>query len=209
MTTTLILIRHGETEWNRARRIQGHLDSALTAEGIAQALACAQRLAPEKIDAVFVSDLGRARHTAEILTAERPLPVTVDASLRERCFGSGEGLTYAEVEDQYPQMFAQAGLVDSEFTLPDGESRAVFHARVQSAIKRLAAANAGRCTLVVTHGGVLGVIYRWLNDMPIASALRIAIPNVAYNRIVVEPGGWKINVWADTSHLAVDRFDEG
>lgn len=209
MTTTLIVIRHGETEWNRARRIQGHLDSGLTIEGIAQAQACAQRLAVEKIDAVVASDLGRARHTAEILNAGRRLPISLDATLRERCFGSGEGLTYAEIDGKYRQLFAPSGLVDAEFTLPGGESRALFHARVQGAIKRLAAAHAGRCVLLVTHGGVLGVIYRWLNDVPIAGAQRVVIPNVAYNRIVVEPGGWKISVWADTSHLAVDTFEDG
>ena len=207
-TTILIIVRHGETFWNREHRIQGHLDSVLTPKGIAQAGACAKRLAAEPIDAVVASDLGRVRHTAEILINGRTLPMAFDASLRERCFGIGEGLTYAEMDGKYPQMFAQAGLVDSEFTLPDGESRAVFHARVQASINRLAIAYAGKCVLVVSHGGVLGVIYRWLNNMPIASSQRVAIPNVAYNRISIQPCGWKIEVWADTSHLGEDTFEE-
>ena len=209
MTTTLIIIRHGETVWNRERRIQGHLDSALTPEGIAQANACAARLAPEKIDAVIYSDLIRAQHTANILTAGRALSMTADATLRERCFGTGEGMTYAEMDTKYPQMFAQTGLVDAEFTLPDGETRANFHHRVKTSIERLAAAHAGKCLLVVTHGGVLGVIYRWLNEMPIASAQRVAIPNVAYNRISIQPDGWKIEVWADTHHLADHTVEDG
>ena len=206
-TTTLIVIRHGETFWNREHRIQGHLDSALTPDGIAQAEACARRLADEQIDVVVASDLGRVRHTAEILLAGRALPVAFDASLRERCFGTGEGMTYAEMDGKYPQLFSQVGLVDSEFTLPEGETRAAFHARVNAAINRLATAHAGKRLLIVTHGGVLGVIYRWLNDMPIASAQRVAIPNVGYNRISVHPSGWKIDVWADTSHLAVETFE--
>ena len=207
MKTELILIRHGETFWNREHRIQGHLDSALTPEGIAQAEACARRLADEQIDVVVASDLGRVRHTAEILLAGRALPVTFDASLRERCFGTGEGMTYAEMDGKYPQLFSQVGLVDSEFTLPEGETRAAFHARVNAAINRLATAHAGKRLLIVTHGGVLGVIYRWLNDIPIASAQRVAIPNVGYNRISLHPSGWKIDAWADTSHLAVETFE--
>lgn len=207
--TTLILIRHGETFWNREHRIQGQLDSALTPAGIAQAEACAKRLASERIDAVVASDLGRVRHTAEMLIAERALPITFDATLRERCFGIGEGMTYAEMDGRYPQMFVQTGLVDSEFTLPDGETRANFHARVIASIERLAVTHAGRSLLVVTHGGVLGAIYRWLNNMPMASSQRVAIPNVAYNRISVRPNGWKIDVWADTSHLADKTFEAG
>ena len=208
-TTTIIIIRHGETFWNRERRIQGHLDSALTPDGIAQAQACAKRLTGEPIDTVVASDLGRVRHTAQMLIAGRALRVRFDDSLRERCFGIGEGLTYAEMDSKYPQMFAQSGLVNAEFTLPEGESRAAFHARVITSIERLAAAHAGKCLLVVTHGGVLGAIFRWLNNMPIASAQRIAIPNVAYNRISVQPSGWKIEVWADTTHLTGNTFEAG
>ena len=207
MKTELILIRHGETFWNREHRIQGHLDSTLTPEGIAQAQMCAKRLADEHIDVVVASDLGRVRHTAEILLAGRGPPIMFDASLRERCFGIGEGMTYAEMDGKYPQLFSQASLVDSEFTLPEGETRAAFHARVNAAINRLATAHAGKRLLIVTHGGVLGVIYRWLNDMPVANAQRVAIPNVGYNRISVHPSGWKIDVWADTSHLLVETFE--
>lgn len=207
-TTTLIVIRHGETFWNREHRIQGHLDSDLTPEGIAQAQACAMRLVDEHIDAVVASDLNRVQHTAGILIRGRSLPIQSDVSLRERCFGIGEGLTYAEMDTKYPQMFSATGLVDAEFTLPEGESRAVFHERVKTAIERLAAVHAGKRILVVTHGGVLGVIYRWLNKLPVG-ARKIAIPNVGYNRISVLQGNWKIEAWGDTSHLDVDTFEAG
>lgn len=208
MTTTLILIRHGETFWNREHRIQGHLDSALTPEGVAQAQACAKRLEGEQIDAVVASDLGRVQHTVKILINRRSLPVNLDASLRERSFGSGEGMTYAEMDAKYPQMFSTTGLVDAEFTLPDGESRATFHQRVKACIESIAVAHAGKRVLVVTHGGVLGVIYRWLNDLPIG-AQRIAIPNVGYNRLSNGPAGWAIDVWGDTGHLDIDTSEAG
>ena len=208
MTTTFIIIRHGETYWNREHRIQGHLDSDLTPEGIAQAAACALRLKGETIEAVVASDLGRVRHTTDILTKGLALPIHFQPSLRERSFGIGEGMTYAEMEAAYPQMFSTTGLVDAEFTLPEGESRNVFHQRVRSAIEQLAIAHAGNRVLIVTHGGVLGVIYRWLNNLPVG-ALKIAIPNVGYNRISTAQGNWKIDVWGDTGHLDTGTFEDG
>src|SRR5258706_16413755 len=96
MRTTLVLIRHGETEWNRQARIQGHTDSALTPEGVAQAEAGAPRLGREKIDHLVASDLGRPRHTAGILHAPIGLPVHPDAGLPERCFRIREGPPPAE-----------------------------------------------------------------------------------------------------------------
>ena len=206
--TTLIVIRHGETFWNREHRIQGHLNSELTPEGIAQAEACATRLANEHIDVVVASDLGRVQRTAEILVSGRALAVALDESLRERCFGIGEGLTYSEMDTRYPQMFSSTGLVDAEFTLPKGEGRTAFHQRIKTSIERICAAHAGKRVLVVTHGGVLGVIYRWLNGLPVGSQ-KIAIPNVGYNRISAGHDGWKIDIWGDTSHLEVDTFEAG
>ena len=80
---------------------------------------------------------------------------------------------------------------------------------MKTSIEKLVAAHTGKCLLIVTHGGVLGVIYRWLNKMPIASAQRVAIPNVAYNRISAAPDGWKIEVWADTRHLLDHTVEDG
>ena len=85
MTTALILIRHGETVWNREGRIQGHLDSPLTPEGITQAEACALRLKTEIIDHIIASDLERVRRTADILNASMKLPIFYETALRERC----------------------------------------------------------------------------------------------------------------------------
>lgn len=203
ITTTVILIRHGETLWNREHRIQGHLDSPLTAEGIAQAEACGKRLQAESFDFVVASDLGRVRHTAHLLLAGRALPVSFDASLRERSFGAAEGRPLAEIDRRYPGMIGEAGLVESALTLPGGESRSEFQARVKSAITGLASAHSGQRLLVVTHGGVLRAVYRWLNALPLNDAQKLSVPNTAYNRILFEHGQWKMDVWGDTTHLAV------
>ncbi len=207
--TTLILIRHGQTEWNREGRIQGHLDSALTAEGIAQAEACAQRLAGEQFHALYASDLLRVQHTAAILNGPLKLAVRSREDLRERCFGIGEGLTYAEMDAQYPEVFSRARALDPDFAIEGGETRRQFHTRVRGALTDIASAHPGERVLVVTHGGVLGVVYRWLNDLPIASAHTVEIPNVAYNRVVIDNQQWQLEIWADTAHLDFESSEAG
>src|SRR5918912_404825 len=94
----LLLIRHGETTWNRQGRIQGHRDSPLTERGLAQARAAAARLARERIDALYSSDLVRAQETAHHVAAATALRVRLDEALRERAFGMLEGKTWDEIE---------------------------------------------------------------------------------------------------------------
>jgi len=209
MTTTLILIRHGETEWNREGRVQGHLDSPLTPEGVAQAEACAMRLRSEDIELVVASDLARVRHTAGILNATIERFIRFEPALRERCYGVGEGKTYMELDAVHPELFSRTRSTDPDFALEGGESRRQFHARITAMLGQIVEEHAGKRVLVVTHGGVLGVIYRWLNELPIASAHKVEIPNVAYNRVVFNEGTWKLEVWADSSHLPVRTFEEG
>jgi probable phosphoglycerate mutase len=209
MPTTLILIRHGETVWNREGRVQGHLDSGLTAEGIAQTEACALRLQSESINHLIASDLPRAQHTAGILNEALNLPIGHEPALRERCYGVGEGRTYAELDAVHPELFSRTRSTDPDFSMAGGESRRQFQRRITSVLARIVDEYAGKRILVVTHGGVLGVVYRWLNDLPIASAHKVEIPNVAYNRIAFDDGAWTIEVWADSSHLPVKAFEVG
>ncbi len=209
MTTTFILIRHGETEWNREGRIQGHLDSPLTPTGIEQAKACAHRLKAEAIDHMIASDLPRVKHTALILAASVVAPIEFDTALRERCYGIGEGMTFAELDAIHPEMYSSLRTTDPDFTVEGGESRRQFHDRITRAMRAIADAHPGKRVLVVTHGGVLGVIYRWLKKLPIATAYKVDIPNVAYNRVVHCSGNWTLEAWADTDHLTVRTFEVG
>ena len=98
----ILLARHGETDWNRNGRVQGHTDIPLNATGIAQAQALAERLAGEPLAAVFASDLERARVTAAAVAARHELPVSIDPDLREKNFGSWEGLTDGEIAERFP-----------------------------------------------------------------------------------------------------------
>ncbi len=203
--TSLILVRHGETAWNREGRIQGHSDSTLTPEGVSQAHAMGERLLRDRktdlIDQVIASDLPRAAHTARLITAQTGHAVRINHDLRERAFGIAEGKTYEEIDRDHPEMFSRVRDTDPDFAVTGGESRNQFHQRVIGALQAIAQTHAGSRTLIVTHGGVLAAVYRWLNGLPVSSPHRIDIPNVAYNRVSAGWSPWQIEVWGDTSHL--------
>jgi probable phosphoglycerate mutase len=149
--TTLLLARHGETDWNSERRWQGHVDRPLNERGREQARALAAELAGRGIDAVYSSDLLRARETAEIVAAELGLEVRVDPGLREVDVGSWSGFIHSEIETSDPEGFRrwQEGGKGWE----RGESYEEMGARVVAAVSELAAAHPSETLLVVTHGG--------------------------------------------------------
>lgn len=201
MTTRFIVVRHGQTVWNTQTRIQGQTDSELTAEGLAQADAIGKRLAREKFDAIVASDLGRAMRTAESIAFHCKLQVTPEPRLRERSFGAGEGLTYAEIDARWPGVFSRAANTDPDAAIPGGESRRRFHERIRAAFESLARAYAGRRVAVVTHGGVLAVLYRIVHGIPLAHAHKVAISNASYNAVAFDGDAWALEAWDDTAHL--------
>jgi 2,3-bisphosphoglycerate-dependent phosphoglycerate mutase len=201
MRTTFVVVRHGETEWNVAGRIQGQGDSPLTVLGIRQAQAMAARLAGEHFDAILSSDLGRTRHTAELLAPHRIANIRWHPGLRERSFGEAEGSSYAQIADRHPEMFSREKETDPHYAPAGGESRQQHLDRVRETLLSIADAHAGQRVLVVTHGGVLSCLYRWLHGISAAAPHPIDIPNVGYNRIAAEADDWQIEVWGDVSHL--------
>ncbi len=219
---TLWVVRHGETEWNIQGRIQGHGDSPLTLTGIAQAAALSRLLAAQHHDAniaesgkiarVVSSDAGRAHHTARILAEGLNLPVATTPSFRERSYGIAEGFTYAEIDAHYPGSFSKVHEIDPDYCIPEGESRRAFHHRVVNALaavcahqQTLSISEAQRPVLIVCHGGLLGAIYRWATNMPIATAADIPIPNTGMNKLKIHAGnienGAEILSWGEVSHL--------
>lgn len=202
MITRMVVVRHGQTEWTVAGRIQGHGDSPLTELGIRQARAMAARLAGEAFDVVLSSDLGRARHTAELLVPAGVANIRFSTALRERAFGQTEGSTYAQISDHHPEMFSRDRETDPDYAPEGGESRQQHLDRVRNAFEGIAREHSGKRVLVVTHGGVLSCVYRWLNGIPAAAPHPIDIPNVGYNRLSARAGNWSIDVWGDVSHLA-------
>jgi 2,3-bisphosphoglycerate-dependent phosphoglycerate mutase len=145
--TTILLARHGETDWNLERRWQGWADPPLNDTGRGQAQALAEQLRDTPFDAVYTSDLRRAHETAEIVAAPHGVPVVADAGLREIDVGSFSGLLHTEVIERF----------GGERT--DGETREQHAARVLEAVERIARLHPGERILLVTHGGTIRALH--------------------------------------------------
>lgn len=150
-TTRISIVRHGQTDWNLHRRIQGSTDIPLNSAGRAQAAEAGVAIRTRHWDAIVASPLQRAEETARIIAGELGLPSPhIIAELTERHHGQIEGLTFAERQERFPDGVLVPGL----------ESRQDVLARVLPALGRVAAAHEGQSVLVVTHGGVIGTLIR-------------------------------------------------
>ena len=162
----LVLWRHGETDFNAAQRMQGQLDSQLTATGLGQARRAAPVLAALQPDVLMTSDLSRAADTAAVLAAEMGLPLRMDKRLRETHLGQWQGMTHAEVEAVFPGGI-QSWRRDPRCAPPGGESRVEVAARAVEVVGELDAA--GHETAVLcTHGGLIAGLTPLLLELPVA-----------------------------------------
>ena len=173
--TTLLLVRHGETDWNRDGRWQGHSDTHLNEIGREQAHRVAAEL--DGVDVVYASDLARARETAEIIGAELGLPVRFDARLRERSFGAWEGLTAAEIEAGFREEHLR-WVAGEGAGADDAEPFDAFRARVRSFLADVLDAHPEGTVLVVAHGGSIRVIHAFASGLDYVRDHR-SIPGVA------------------------------
>lgn len=162
---TLLLARHGQTEWNNSRRMQGHTDTALNSVGHQQAARLAIRLAAENIDAIYTSDLSRAAQTAATIADGLGIEATPDPRLREMAFGVIEGLTFEEAQAQHSEM-VNAWLDDYDQPPDGGESYSDFSARLAGFLEWLRARHEGDTVLLVTHGGPIAELLRLVLQMP-------------------------------------------
>ena len=199
--TRLCIVRHGETAWNAEHRVQGQLDVPLNEFGLRQAQAVAKTLAREEFDAIYASDLARARQTAEPVARMKKLEIRLEKDLRERHYGIFETLTYAEVKVLYPEDYARFEARDPEFDFRTGESLEFFHERAIKIVDTIAARHEGKSILVLTHGGVLDMLYRHVAGLALSAPRAFGIPNCGINRLAAEGSGWRIAVWADVAHL--------
>ncbi len=199
--TRFIVLRHGETRWNLDSRIQGHADSELTEAGRRQAELLARRLERESFDVLVSSDLGRALTTANLLAERTRHACVADARLRERSFGEAEGLTYGELDHEYPEVFSKVRETDPDYRIPGGESRREFYERVKAVFESLGEEHRGRRVAVVCHGGVLASLYRVMHGLAIAAPYHIPIVNASYNAVAWDGERWSVEAWGETGHL--------
>ncbi len=214
--TQILLIRHGETAWNAVRRLQGHLDIPLSAEGRRQAKALASALQAEKLDAIISSDLQRAVQTAGEVARLQGLSTRLDPQLRERCFGDFEGKLYSELPEIYPEAYAQWRLRDPDFHFPAkpdeptnrGESIREFHQRVVQSLRHYAQQFEGKTIAIVAHGGVLECAYRQAMQLPLNAERSVTIYNASINRFHMQDNLLSLINWGERAHLEVGALDE-
>ncbi|HQR21542.1 MAG TPA: histidine phosphatase family protein [Burkholderiaceae bacterium] len=205
--TTLLVIRHGETAWNAEHRIQGHLDIPLSPAGMRQAACLAERLGGAAIDAVYSSELARAWLTAAPLAERLGLEIMSDTRLRERSFGLFEGLTLDEIATRHPEPFRRWRERDPAWTVDGGESGLDLIDRVLGALHDIVTRHPGGTVAVVTHGGVLDVVYRAARTLPWDAPRQHQMLNASINRLsaVAPPLTMNIIDWADVAHLEQAR----
>lgn len=199
--TRLILVRHGETAWNRERRMQGQTDTPLSETGRAQAAAVAARLASSGFAALYSSDLSRALDTARAVSQASGKSVVTDVRLRERVFGVFEGLTRDEIAARYPAELARFFTRDPDYVVPGGESMRAFHDRCLGCLAELAGRHAGEVVVVVTHGLVLDAIYRAAHALAPEAERPVPLINASLNVFVRSGHDWQMEVWGDIAHL--------
>ncbi len=197
------LVRHGESEWNKEGRIQGHADVPLSELGRRQARLLGERMAGERIDAVYSSDLSRAVDTATGALGGRDIPLVIDPNLREFSYGSWEGLTLQEVEAQDPELFAaRFTRGDNSFSAPGGEDSTDILQRVQRFLDGMAERHSpDEDLLIVGHGGSVRALAICLLGLPAADFWRLRVGNAGVSIISNQGRGRVLELWNDMHHL--------
>ena len=203
--TRLCVVRHGETDWNAGKRVQGQIDVPLSAVGHAQARATANALAPEGLAALYSSDLTRTKQTAEATAHITHLPLNPLPGLRERHYGVFQGLTHQESAERYPDQYARHQARDPRFAPTGGESLLDLVARLGSTCDEIVRRHPGQAVALFTHGGVLDILHRQASSKPLDTPRDFAIPNCGINWIEVFNGCWTLLSWAERDHLDTAR----
>lgn len=202
--THITAVRHGETAWNAVSRLQGQLDIDLNARGRWQAQRAGQALADSGITTIYCSDLRRAHDTALAIAQHSgiaPAALRLEQGLRERSFGSFQGLTYDEVGQLHPEEALRWKQRDPHWAPPGGESPTAVHQRVSATLHAIAAQHPGEHIALVSHGGVLDMLYRLATGQALNAPRTWELGNCAINRLLYTPESLTLVGWADTQHL--------
>lgn len=201
MKTELVLIRHGETYWNKDHKFQGIGNSPLTNFGIRQAEAAAEVLAGERFDAVYSSPSMRTRETAEIITRRIDCTIVYDEGLMEWNLGVFEGLTIDEISTRFPEEYLRFTSRDPEYVIPEGESSRQRYERSVNCFQRIAGNHPGERLLVITHRGVLDAVIRRIMFVDLERVISYSQFNCGLNTIEIDGEQWRLQTWGDARHL--------
>lgn len=226
-TTEILIVRHGQTSWNVDRRIQGWRDIELNENGHSQAKALASFLAlqhqqPEqRIDAVYSSDLLRARQTAQAVVQSLTLPLRLMEGIRERNYGVLEGVPFDRMHEHDPETAKIWAERDPDGVIPNGETLRQFHQRVTHSLQTVASDHPGQRVVVVTHGGAMDIIWRQATGTDLQAPRKALLLNASINRIgitakppestspVPDTFHWSLVDWGNVDHLAQTDNDVG
>ncbi|POU04417.1 MULTISPECIES: 2,3-diphosphoglycerate-dependent phosphoglycerate mutase GpmB [Enterobacteriaceae] len=207
------LVRHGETQWNAERRIQGQSDSPLTAKGEQQAKQVAERAKALGITHVIASDLGRTQRTAEIIADLCGCEITLDARLRELDMGVLEKRPIESLTEEEEQWRRQLVNGTSDGRIPDGESMQELSDRMHAALATCLELPEGSRPLLVSHGMALGCLVSTILGLPAWAERRLRLRNCSISRIDYQQSPWLASGWVvetagDVSHLDAPALDE-
>lgn len=202
--TVIYLIRHGETLWNREKRLQGHIDIGLNENGYWQAQRVGEYLSTKPLAAVISSDLSRASETALAVAKHHGLKLQLEPHIRERHYGLMQGLSHQEVMDLHPRNHAAWKNREPDFRPETGETLREFYARVCEAFKHWASQYEGQEIAMVAHGGVLDCAYRLASNMPLDAPRNFEILNASLNTMGYNQGVFQLIEWGNVSFLKDD-----
>ena len=207
--TRICFVRHGETDWNVEKRMQGHIDIPLNANGVIQAerLGKAFLQSGHRFDRIYSSDLERAFHTAKAIASPQSLEIMVHPDLRERHVGKLQGLLLADAPQVEPALWQRHLARDLDFDLDGGESIVQFHLRMKRMLEHFLMRHSGEQILAVSHGGALDMVYRIVTQQALDAERVAVVPNTSLNWIIHDGNAWSIERWGDTSHLTYSVLD--
>ena len=201
MSTTLILIRHGETPYNRDRRYQGHRNTPLTRKGKRQAKEIAFRLKNESLNAIYSSDLKRTKCTAEVINHYHSLKINILPQLREIDFGDWEGKTHDEIQREWRGLLDEWERKPSQIKIPRGESIKDLVERIRSTIKKIVSNHPDQRVAIITHGGPIRIILMDALGLGLDDWWKTITSNGGISIIEYQSNKAKVLLQNDTSHL--------
>ena len=198
--TEIILIRHGETEWNSQKRMQGHSNSDLSEVGRGQIQALGELMKNVSFDHIYSSDSLRARQTAEAITQYSGHTLQFDQRIREKNLGVFEGLTSTEAKERHPEIYRLFKTAGANYVIDEGESTQQLLERALEFIEEIRLRHPQERVVMVTHGGVVRVLMKYALGLSIDSPTRFIIKNTGIFGLIWNEN-WLVTQMGGVSHL--------